>query len=158
MLIVYKNSICRIGEHILIRSSIFSLMSFLTEIFSPEFVPVKLGNYLLANLHQYIEYMRTPCCTKDPFKRGGFLEILAASIIYGRPVRVHLMDIRPEMTPFCSHMKVATTITQLPMQTTVISKADQVLRNWWPFRRLCWRKFLSLKRKFLKWLLMQNSL
>ena len=71
-------------------------MSFLTEIFSPNFEPVKLGNYLLANLHQYIEYMRTPCFMKDPFKWGGFLEILAASIIFGRPVQVHVMDRRPE--------------------------------------------------------------
>ena len=40
--------------------------------------------------------MRTPFSEKDPFKRGPFPEILAASIMYKRPVHIHIMDLTPE--------------------------------------------------------------
>ena len=50
----------------------------------------------MTNFGAYITYMRTSCTSQDPFKWGGFLEILAASIMYRRPVHVHVMDIKPE--------------------------------------------------------------
>ena len=40
--------------------------------------------------------MRTPCSTGHPFKWGGYLEIIAASILYERPVHVLFMDVEPE--------------------------------------------------------------
>ena len=73
-----------------------SLMSFLSETFSPIFVPVQLGGHQLLSINDYIDYMKTPSTAKDPFKWGGFLEILAASIMYSRPIHVHVMDIKPE--------------------------------------------------------------
>ena len=78
------------------RSSIFSLMSFLSDIFKPKFSPTKIGSYLVTNFGDYVSYMRTSYTRQDPFKWGGCLEILAASIIYRRPVHVHVMDIKPE--------------------------------------------------------------
>ena len=78
------------------RSTLFSLMSFLTEIFTPKFTGVKLGGYKLCNIYEYIEYMRTPCTSEDSHKWGGFLEILAASIMHSRPVHIHVMDVIPD--------------------------------------------------------------
>ena len=40
--------------------------------------------------------MRKACTREDPYKWGGFLEILAATILYETPIHVHVMDIRPE--------------------------------------------------------------
>ena len=71
-------------------------MSFLTEYFAPKFIAVQLGNHHITDIYQYIDYMRTPCTPKDPFKWGGFLEILAASLMYERPVHIHIMDCTPE--------------------------------------------------------------
>ena len=71
-------------------------MSFLTDLFSPKFLPVKIGNYLIKNINDYIEYMRTPCSSEHPFKWGGYLEIIAASILYERPIHVLVMDVQPE--------------------------------------------------------------
>ena len=50
----------------------------------------------MLNFYDYIEYIRTPCTLKDSFKWGGFLEILATSVMYKRPVHIHIMDVTPE--------------------------------------------------------------
>ena len=48
------------------------------------------------DINDYIEYMRTPCSAGHPFKWGGYLEIIAASILYERPVHVFVLDVQPE--------------------------------------------------------------
>ena len=68
-------------------------MSFLPHIFSPKFSEVQIGNYRITGICDYIEYMRTPCTIKDPYKWGGFLEIIAVSLMYKRPVNIHIMDV-----------------------------------------------------------------
>ena len=40
--------------------------------------------------------MRTACTKEEPYKLGGFLEILAASIMYECPSHIHVMDVTPE--------------------------------------------------------------
>ena len=94
--IVVEYKKLKLGEHKLVRSFLFSLMSFLSDIFAPKFSLARLGNYLVTNFGDYVAYMKTSCTRQDPFKWGGFLEILAASIMYSRPVNVHVMDIAPE--------------------------------------------------------------
>ena len=71
-------------------------MSFPSDVFAQKFTPVQLGRYQLLNITDYINHMKSPCTVQDPFKWGGFLEILAASIMYRRPVNVHVMDLKPE--------------------------------------------------------------
>ena len=41
--------------------------------------------------------MRTPSSTGHPFKWGGYLEIIAADILYERPVHVLGMDVQPDI-------------------------------------------------------------
>ena len=71
-------------------------MSILSDVFEPKFVPVRLGNYLVTNFYDYVAYMKTSSTTQDPYKWGGFLEIVAATIMYRRPIHVHVMDVNPE--------------------------------------------------------------
>ena len=71
-------------------------MSFLSDVFAPKFSSARLGSYLVTNFSEYVAYMKTCCTREDPFKWGGFLEILAASLMYRRPGHVHVMDITPE--------------------------------------------------------------
>ena len=71
-------------------SLLFSLMSFLADVFTPMFTSVRLGRYLLSDFGDYLAYMRTCSTVEDPFKWREFLEILAASIMYNRPIHVHV--------------------------------------------------------------------
>ena len=64
------------------RSKLFSLMSILSDVFEPKFVPVRLGNYLVTNFYDYVAYMKTSSTTQDLYKWGSFLEIVIATIMY----------------------------------------------------------------------------
>ena len=86
------------GQHRLVRSSLLSLIKFLPEIFRPKFCPVVLGKHRFTNIDEYIRYMRIASTREDPFKWGGYLEILAASILYECPVHIHVMDVNPKFT------------------------------------------------------------
>ena len=82
----------------MVRSSLLSLIKFLPEIFKPKFCPVVLGKHGFTNIESYIRHMRIASTREDPYKLGGFLEILAASIMYESPVHVHVMDVTPKFT------------------------------------------------------------
>ena len=86
-----------LGRHNIVRSTIFSLMCYLKEIFISEFVCIQLGRYKISNLHDYIEHMRTPCRPGDTSRWSGFLENFAAPIMYQRSVHIHIMYVTPEL-------------------------------------------------------------
>ena len=68
-------------------------MKLVPKIFEQKYSPVLLGKKHLATLDQYIIYMRTACSHKELYKWGGFLGVLAVSVMYQPPVHVHIMDI-----------------------------------------------------------------
>ena len=79
----------------------FALPYFHWWAFTPMSLPLNSQVYALETITWsafmiILSIMRTPCTLKDSLKWGGFLEILAASLMYKRPVHIHIMDLTLE--------------------------------------------------------------